>query len=1217
MKRWFFGILLFLFLVGGLFVPHWITSSVKARDAIVDLLKKELHATTSYSDLNWYWLPTPHLAFSNLSIKSEEFSLDASYASVYPDWISVISGKPAIGGISLEDVHLIILKITKKEEKETTLPRWIRVRNGFVEISKKVTLPLFPFKDRRPYVKNLYGSLEIEGDVVAAKLQGNTRQAKRVALEGHVNLKDLGYEFKGTVEQLDLTALKVKDVTTKKQFPSYGFLNFHLEAQGKGLEWSRGKVKAYSNCFVTKGGASKAIFSCGSLDMAYEYKHGTGHVELKELTFQRPKFFVKGEIKLYKKDNGYRIWAELSGKDFDLAQIRQALLALSIKDKDVTDYCRAVRAGMVTQATLHMDAPAVKWHSLSDMEIRGRAKGVKLYVKDEDFFVDSATGSFEILDGVLYARDVVASLRSSKGTAGSLVLGLSKGREQFKLDIQVVSPAQDVKWALLKFSHNDLVHEELSRLAKLKGVLSGRLRIGDRKHDKHVKIDVKSVKLAGFYETVGMPVAIHGARASYFQDELSINDLSGSLGPNSIKGLSGVVSWKGHDLRVKISRARGHIKTESVLELCNRFNFHTDFIKEMRLAMSGYVKVRRANLDFRASDPASVRFLFTLNPEAVHVQSRLVPMPVMLGAGQLTVSTDQVAARQLNLRLGRNKARLWADLHHRGFRHWKGWIKADTLVNRGLWKWFRAKGLHLDEFEPRLPFEARAFKVTVDNGHITAFQGGLRWMSSGVQVELAGKNGPGFLELSKIDITRGERSCRIGFARSTQRRKKRLSFSFRGELEGEVLDKILKKNTLLFGDAKGDFDFGFELAQGAPNLVVQGVLDAKKLKWIWSKDVDLFFDTLHLEAVDGKGRIDSSFKVFDDEMTLQGRFETHPHRLQGRLKLVCPVLSPRVFSMIQESAESQAKKSKAGRGHSGKASSNSNELVEAMLKALDVNLAFDIGEARYAVTDFAKSKTGKPHVIVLRNLRGQAQLDGNVLEEMDVYSDDTCGLDVYLRKERVDGSFMTEFSAITPPKKTARFEEVLDCLGIKQDLITGRLSLDLYLRGANRVLLGNGRLKIEARDGYIHKFGLLSKIFSVVNVVDIFSLNKGLLEGSSPYKKMLVDAKIKSGRVHLEKAYIKGSGINFYGTGDVFLDKKTLDLIIFIQPLKTVDTIITSLPIIGGIIGGKNKSLFAIPVKLSGNWRDPKVDTLQTKAVTDLFKKLIFNVLTAPFNMVH
>ncbi len=1214
MKRSF---VLSLLLLAGAFLfvtPHVITSSPKTRSLLKEVIQREIHAEADFSSLTWYWFPIPHLAFLDARVKSPDFSLDASTVGVYPDWFSLISGRPAISGIDLEDCQFVLKRLGKEETSGLILPRHVKVTNGFFEVSKGLRLSFLPFKNKRPYIKNLYGYLDISGKKLRADLKGNTRQAAAIELKGNVDLEGLGYSIKGRIDQLDLSALKVKRVTTIRQFPTYGFVNIEFEVEGKGLEKSQGAIRAYSNCVISKAQALSAVFSCGSLFLKYSYANGEAEIILEDLDIKQPRLHMKGKARIFKRKGRYWAIADISGNDLDLGQIRDALNALSIKDKDVKDFCTAIRRGTVEHATLHLDAPLSKWHSLSGMYIKGSARDVNIYVKDEDFFVDSASGPFEIIDGVLYVKGARARLRKTTGTKGSLVLGLSKGCEQFKLDILLMAHAQDVRWALLKFTHEKRLHEELGKISRLEGKVKGRLWVGDRKHHKKVKVFVQDTRLSGFYETLGMNIKIREGKAQYEEDTLSLFDVSGLLGPNSVEGLGGRISWQNHLFKILIERARGKFQAESLLSLCKRFDIETAFFKEKEVDVSGPFALNRLRLNMSLDGTASMTYLVSFSPLGMNLRTNMLPGDVYLKKGRVQVSNKKVSIRDLKTRLGGDWFYLTADLSHQGFDNWSGSIKSSGVVRRGLWSWLEKKGLHMDEFNLHLPFYARDFRILFTNGHTTGFEGGLEWKGAGVRLKVKGSTGPHKLDIERLEISRAGKSCVVGFRRSTSRERESLAFSFKGEVDVDVLDAILMKNILLKGKAKGDFSAAFSEADGKRTYSLKGNIDIQGLNWIWGPVSGLFFKRLSVLSKNGQGSVKAKIDFFHDLVDANGTFETRPGKLLGVFHFFAPRLSAKSFGIIQDFSN-QGEGALGGARPQKKQNEEEAELFGELAKGLNIRFDFNTEEVRYAVTEFSENRKAKPHELILKHLKGSAVVEGNVLRRLEAYSDDTCGLDLYLRKQNEKGSVFSEFSAITPSGHQARFEEVLDCLGVKQDLITGPVTLNLYLRGKDRVLLGDGSLKIKARNGYIHRFGLLSKIFSVVNIVDIFSLNKGLLEGTSPYKKLLVDAKIKSGCIHMKKAYIRGQGINFYGTGDVFLNKKSLDLIIFIQPLKTVDKIITSLPIIGGIIGGENKSLFAIPVKVSGNWNDPRVDTLQTKTVTDIFKKLIFNVITAPFSM--
>ncbi len=1211
MKRSLILIFTLSFVLALWIAPHILTSSPQVTTFVKDAISKELNVQADFDDLVWYWLPLPHLSFVSVEIDAPEYLLNASNVDIYPDWLRLFKGEVGIYGIGLEDAHVKILMLPKGKNKRPPFPRWIKVTNGFFEIAKGMEFPFFfPFKDRRPYIKNLYGQINFWDHKLSAKLSGNTRQAQTIDLHGQMDLESLAYELKGSIKQFDLSALKIRPLTNAKRFPNYGFINLDFNIKGQGLEDVDGQLKAYSNCFVSGTKPLSAIFSCGSLEAKFKYHADQIQVMLQNLEFQHPKLRMYGKLVLEKRQTKPWLHMELKGRALDLAEIRRVLLAMSIKDKDVDDYCNAIRSGTVEWITVTMHGPASKWHSLSDMNIQGRAKDVKVYIKDEDFFVDSASGPFEIVDGILHVENGRAHLRNTVATSGTLVLGLARGREQFKLGLELIAPANDVRWALLKFTKEDQLHEELKRLSNLKGRLKGRLEIGDTKHDKSVKIYVRDARISAFHQGLGMRMNVAEGQARYADDTLSLICLSGTVGPNHISDLSATISWRGNKFIIKVDKGSGRVLTQSIIALCQRFEIGQDFLNSHNVVAKGLLRINRAKLYLDLTDPSTLDYLLAISPAGVDLETDLLPFPVHLAGGRLSVSADKVSATGFKVKMAGNLYQLWAGLRHRRFRNWTGFVKARGGVNKRVWSWFEQKGLDLGEFTPRLPFYADDFKVEFVSGKPMGLDGKILWKKQGASLVLKAKKGMNFLRISKLMVTKGPRSASISFQRSKDE-KPSLSFAFKGELSKDMFQSVLMKNSFLDGIIKGDFAFKFAPFLAKRPIFWNGRLHVQGVRWLWGLDGKLIFNNLDLYAKNGNGNIKANINFMKDLFDLNGTIESVSGRLKAHLRLLSPLFSSRFVSYIQQISETKKDQnvSKVDTGD------ETDSLFKEIIQKISLKMDFDIKEARYAVTDFAKNRDEAAHEIILKNLKGSASLSQGMLNRLEAYSDDTCGLDLYLKKERLNDQTVSEFSAITPKGKRARFEQVLDCLGIEQDLITGPVVFNLYLRGGNRVLLGNGNLRIKAKDGYIHKFGLLSKIFSVVNIIDIFSLNKGLLEGTSPYKKLLVDAKIRSGKVHMEKAYIKGPGINFYGTGDVYLNNKLLDLIIFIQPLKTVDKIITSLPIIGGIIGGENKSLFAIPVKVSGNWSDPKIDTLQTKTVTDIFKKLIFNVLTAPFNI--
>ncbi len=1207
----------FLFLIicglGLVLAPHVIVSQDFVQKEIKDLVEKKLKVNAELGTLTWYWLPLPHVSVQDAKLKGPDFVLDASFVSLYPGWLSILRGKPGIVGIELDDFHFVLIRLRKQESKEQELPGWIRVKNGFFQVAKGVKLPFLPFKQRRFYIKNLYGSLSLSGPSISGHLRGNTRQAESIDIQGVLDLERLSYKVVAKISQFDLSALSLKHVTSfkkvPKQIPKYGFVNLELDVEGMGLEWSRGRVEAYSNCLISKSKAVSAIFSCGSLKLSYVFQKDRLDIAIKGFDFQRPHLSLAGTIHLFRRNDVLWAKADLKGHELDLGQIRQSLKALSFKNKDVRDFCTAIRGGKIDWMTVDLNGPLSEWHKLKYMYIEGKATDVRVYVKDENFFVDSASGPFEIKGGVLYAKDVRARLRNTTGTSGKLMFGLSKGKEQFRLDIDLSAPARDVMWALMKFNHLKRLHDELKGISSLKGRFLGHLRIGDHKHDKKIKVKVERMSLEGFYECLGMKVVIKRGRALYFDNVLTLSELSGSFGPNSFSGASGQVSWKSGPIMVKVKKASGRCLAESILIICKRFSLAQSFFKKYRVKASGPLVVKRLRLEFSIDEPHGFTYLVAFVPRGLDLEATLLPQPIRFTKGSFFFTNRRFSAKNARFRMDGMWYQLETHLVHNDLKGWKGTVKSTGQVGLRLWTWIEERGVHLGEFTPRPPFFIKDFVVDFQPDGKTSIEGNILWKKSHATVFIKARKERNLLEVEDLKISQAGRSCVLRF-RGGDGEKPLFFFQFSGELTGRLLQQVLEKNSLLDGAVSGNFTLEFDPNRKKSPYKIEGKGRVNGFHFVWSK-IPIIFDSFFLDATQGSGRFDTVLNIGPDTIGVTGSFDIRNDVLELKVGLHAQRLSSNTFARIQAFSDEAT-------SPSGKVKLVKKErLLDALLSGVHAFIRFKINDLKYSLTDFSKKAQTKAHEISLKNLEGRIEISGEKLEKMEAYSNDTCGLDIYLKKGMSQNGPFSEFSAITPSDKKARFEEVLDCLGVKQDLITGPLTFNLYLRSQNRLLLGNGHLAIKAKDGFIHRFGLISKIFSVINIVDIFSLNKGLLEGSSPYKKLFVDANIESGKVHLKKAYIKGQGINFFSTGDVYLEEGSLDLIIFVQPLKTVDKIITSLPIIGGIIGGENKSLFAIPVEVSGDWRDPKVRTLPAKTVTDIFKKLIINVITAPFTMKH
>ena len=159
--------------------------------------------------------------------------------------------------------------------------------------------------------------------------------------------------------------------------------------------------------------------------------------------------------------------------------------------------------------------------------------------------------------------------------------------------------------------------------------------------------------------------------------------------------------------------------------------------------------------------------------------------------------------------------------------------------------------------------------------------------------------------------------------------------------------------------------------------------------------------------------------------------------------------------------------------------------------------------------------------------------------------------------------------------------------------LSGKLFAMSNSKEVGKVL--NGNLKFNAKDGRIYRYGILAKIFALLNVTEIFrgKLPDVAKEGFA-YNSIKAEGKIENGKFMFKEFVIDGSSMTIVCEGYIDLIREKMDLVVLVAPFKTVDYIIKHIPLVNHILGGK---LVSIPFRVKGNPADPDVIPLSPTAI--------------------
>jgi hypothetical protein len=176
------------------------------------------------------------------------------------------------------------------------------------------------------------------------------------------------------------------------------------------------------------------------------------------------------------------------------------------------------------------------------------------------------------------------------------------------------------------------------------------------------------------------------------------------------------------------------------------------------------------------------------------------------------------------------------------------------------------------------------------------------------------------------------------------------------------------------------------------------------------------------------------------------------------------------------------------------------------------------------------------------------------------------------------------------------------CLWGKDARIEGTFLLDgdMWAEGVVDPLseASEGSLLFISQKGRIDRWTLLSQIFSMLNII-------GLFEGKFPdfaqegfqFDQFIITGELRNGYIYLKEAVIDGPAMKIVGEGKIDLVKGEADIAVLVAPLKTVDTVMKNIPVVGRIITGKNGIFISVPFSVKGPLDDAKVTLLPPEAV--------------------
>ena len=193
-------------------------------------------------------------------------------------------------------------------------------------------------------------------------------------------------------------------------------------------------------------------------------------------------------------------------------------------------------------------------------------------------------------------------------------------------------------------------------------------------------------------------------------------------------------------------------------------------------------------------------------------------------------------------------------------------------------------------------------------------------------------------------------------------------------------------------------------------------------------------------------------------------------------------------------------------------------------------------------------------------------------------------------------------------------DKVLHPLINFKGLQNGRYSLK---KSGNPEKTMKGEIIVEG--GVMKDFKAYNNTLAFINTIPALASlrNPGYsVEGFTIEKGIAEYRMIKKDKIIFDSIYIKGTSATIAGTGEIDLQKKTIDLNLAIQSARELGKLVGSLPLVGYILMGKDKSM-TFGLQITGTLDDPKVKTSAGGDILSLPLKILKRALESPAHIIN
>ncbi len=895
----------------------------------------------------------------------------------------------------------------------------------------------------------------------------------------------------------------------------------------------------------------------------------------------------------FKKNSSWDL--NLHGKKVNLTEIREYILLLWGDNAVVKQTCDIVQKGFAKKVDFLFKGPTKDLSSLDVMTITADVDNATIQVPEIDMHLNNTNGKIKIKNSILSGWDLSARMNNSYLKEGTLELDIDEADRIFKLKANIDANLADLQVELSKLIKNKKFRTELAGISKIKGKAWGHLRLGNTLKDMNVYVNVSKIIGNAMYKRLRYPVLVENASLQVLPDQVIWDNLKGVVGPHVINNSKGSVSI-GNRTILNIENLDATLDSALLFSELQSYPLIHEELSQIINSIEGPLEIKNIRVNGPASTPQNWEYSLEAGINKLKLSSPALTDPFLIETASIQADHKTVQLLECSVNILDSIVTLTGNLTHTSLHKWLGSLDlSGTIYHKAAEQIMNAKWIP-DLYFPGIPFSMNPLKITwmqkkTDiSGNIVSKKFPETPVHAIIDLSISDDN----IAIQDLAITAGNKmaSLSLNFQATPE---KHITMDFSGYMGNDILNKALEKNKFVTGHITGACHINYNEKDPA-SFCFEGPLELSGFNWpISNRDIQIERAEItgHGSWADIKN---ISFVLNKETIHAEGNVKLANSDIELDLDINSDALSWNNLTRLMKSTEN-----------------DSEFQLQQPAFSITGNIDFILETFNYfsapqkSVSDNA-SYTWNP-------LSGSIQLLPKGKTAITISSGKLCNLNTTGSWQ--SASNRATLSVYTNNDELANFRDLLSCLEMKENSIEGTFNLKSDLQWEHGQW-NKGSFLLQSQNGKLIDMPLFTKMLSVINVTDLFS-KRGVQDFFSKgfsYTDMEITGYVKENKMIINRAVIKGDGLNLFATGTINLDKMDMDVTVLVAPFKSLDSIVSFIPVIGKAIESENNAIITFPVRIKGPLKNPSIIYESENTVGDAIKEMIKSTINIPFRIL-